>query len=294
MSNITKHVLGLSGGKDSAALALYMAENFPEIDIEYFFTDTGSELPEAYDFLKKLEKKLQKNILWLDPVLRFNRNNDEGSQFKELLKEYNNFLPSAKARWCTIEMKIRPFEKWIAPTLKKGGRVISYIAIRADENRQGYKTTNPAMEAIFPLADAGIDKEGVLYILKNAGVGLPEYYEWRSRSGCTFCFYQQKIEWIRLKDRHPEAFKEAQLYEKMATESESKFTWCENETLEELTQPSRILEIEQDYNVRLEKLKKRRKKNPLLVGADDIDDTISIDDVFGVPEGKALCISCHK
>ena len=43
-----RHVLGISGGKDSAALAVYMREHHPELDIDYFFTDTGEELPEVY------------------------------------------------------------------------------------------------------------------------------------------------------------------------------------------------------------------------------------------------------
>ena len=46
-----KHVLGLSGGRDSAALAVYMRQHHPELDIEYFFTDTGKELPEVYEYL---------------------------------------------------------------------------------------------------------------------------------------------------------------------------------------------------------------------------------------------------
>lgn len=50
-----RHVLGISGGKDSAALAVYMRDHHPEIDIEYFFTDTGEELPEVYEFLGRLE-----------------------------------------------------------------------------------------------------------------------------------------------------------------------------------------------------------------------------------------------
>ncbi len=59
-SKKVKHVLGLSGGKDSAALALYMAREYPEIDIEYFFTDTGYELPEVYEFIDRLEGILGK------------------------------------------------------------------------------------------------------------------------------------------------------------------------------------------------------------------------------------------
>ena len=49
-----KHVLGLSGGKDSTALAIYMSQNHPEIEIEYFFTDTGEELAEVQEYLDKL------------------------------------------------------------------------------------------------------------------------------------------------------------------------------------------------------------------------------------------------
>ena len=52
-SKKTLHVLGLSGGKDSAALAMYMRDNYPELDIHYYFTDTGKELPEVNIFVEK-------------------------------------------------------------------------------------------------------------------------------------------------------------------------------------------------------------------------------------------------
>ena len=47
MSKKTRHVLGLSGGKDSAALAVWMNNNYPDIDVEYYFRDTGYELKET-------------------------------------------------------------------------------------------------------------------------------------------------------------------------------------------------------------------------------------------------------
>lgn len=81
---MARHVLGLSGGKDSAALAIYMKENYPDTPIEYFFTDTGEELPEVYEFLGKLECYLGKPINYI--------NNDKTFEF--LLKKNNNFLPS--------------------------------------------------------------------------------------------------------------------------------------------------------------------------------------------------------
>ncbi len=65
--NKTKHVLGLSGGKDSSALAVYMNQKYPEIEMEYFFTDTGYELEETYDFLNKLKTRLDRPIAYLKP-----------------------------------------------------------------------------------------------------------------------------------------------------------------------------------------------------------------------------------
>ena len=66
-----KHVLGLSGGKDSSALAIYMRDNYPDLDIEYFFTDTGEELDEVYEYLNMLEGYLGKPINYLDPKRDF-------------------------------------------------------------------------------------------------------------------------------------------------------------------------------------------------------------------------------
>ena len=51
-----RHVLGLSGGKDSSALAIYLKLKYPEIfnKLEFFFSDTGAELKEVYEYLDKL------------------------------------------------------------------------------------------------------------------------------------------------------------------------------------------------------------------------------------------------
>lgn len=198
--NTERHVLGLSGGRDSAALAVYMRQNHPELEIDYFFTDTGKELPEVYEFLGRLEGFLGK------PVLRLNPYRD----FDFWLKQYKNFLPSAQTRWCTRKLKLAPFEEWIKPELEAGKKVFSYVAIRSDEEfREGYKGNHANMKTVLPFKEAGIDKQGVNEILEASGLGLPRYYSWRSRSGCTFCFFQQKIEWVRLKERHPEAYEEA-------------------------------------------------------------------------------------
>ena len=273
-----RHVLGLSGGRDSAALAVYMREHHPDLDIEYFFTDTGKELPEVYEFLVKLEGFLGTSIRRLNP----------DRDFDFWLRTFNNFLPSPQTRWCTRKLKLRPFEQWVEPMLHAGDTVYSYVAIRADEEyREGYTSKHGNLLVRLPLKDAGIDKAGVLEILDGAGLGLPAYYEWRTRSGCTFCFFQQKIEWVRLKERHPEYFEEAQRYEKTALEDGSPFTWSHGESLDELARPDRVSEIKRDHELRLARTRARAPVNPLRPDCEPVD----IDDLYGQAK---VCVTCHK
>jgi len=278
MGSSIKHVLGLSGGRDSAALAVYMRHHHPELDIEYFFTDTGKELPEVYEFLGNLEGFLGK------PILRLNPDRD----FDFWLKQYNSFLPSPQTRWCTRQLKLRPFEHWIRPMLGKGITVYSYVAIRADEEyREGYSSKNDSLIVKLPFKDAGIDKAGVMDILDASGLGLPQYYRWRSRSGCTFCFFQQKIEWVRLREEHPEAFEEAKTYEKTAVQHGSPFTWSQGESLDELARPERVAQIKEDHERRLRRLRAKVYSNPLRPDSEPLD----IDDLYGQAK---VCLACHK
>ncbi|MEX6506044.1 phosphoadenosine phosphosulfate reductase family protein [Jiella sp. M17.18] len=273
-----RHVLGLSGGRDSAALAVYMAQNHPEIDLEYFFTDTGKELPEVYKFLVRLEGFIGKQIHRLNP----------DRTFDFWLAQYNNFLPSPMTRWCTRKLKIAPFEEWIRPSLDEGTKVFSYVAIRGDEDyREGYSSSHKNLAVRLPFREHGIDKAGVIELLEASGVGLPDYYRWRSRSGCTFCFYQQKIEWVRLMEEHPEAFEDAKTYEKNAVDHGSPFTWSQGESLDELSRPERIAQIRQEHATRVARAQSKQVANPLR----ETDEPMDIDVIYGSAKG---CLSCHK
>lgn len=301
----TKHVLGLSGGKDSAALAIYMAREYPEIDIDYFFTDTGYELPEVYEFVDELESLLGK------PILRLNHNervvNSDVKVFNKLLVEHNNYLPSGRQRWCTIKMKLEPFEKWINPLLREGYEVYSYVGIRADEPWRDGFIPNEAQKNLkikMPFAEDGIKRAGVISILDSAGIGLPKYYEWRSRSGCTFCFFQRKIEWVRLMERYPEAFEEAKAFEKQAETSENgeTFYWMgPNEPLTTLENPERVSQIKENHEkslARFEKKKAREKRRRLglhaMVDESQIIETLYMDEIYDDLEGGGACVTCYK
>ena len=198
MPERVRHICGISGGKDSSALAVYLRGKVS--DMEYFFCDTGAELPETYEYLTRLEVLLGK------PIARLNA--ERG--FDHWFEVFRGALPSPQMRWCTKNMKIKPIEAWIGDE-----PAVSYVAIRADEaNRKGYISTKPNIQSRFPFVEDGIDRDGVMRILEDAGIGLPSYYEWRTRSGCYFCFYQRKAEWVGLADRHPDLFERAVAIEK--------------------------------------------------------------------------------
>lgn len=276
-----RHVLGISGGKDSAALAVFVRQTWPELDVEYFFTDTGKELPEVYEFLGRLEGFLGK------PILRLNPRRD----FDFWLREYNHYLPSPQTRWCTRQLKLAPFEQWIRPMLAAGDKVTTYVAIRADEEyREGYSSKHKNLSVRLPFREFGIDRRGVMDILDSSDVGLPKYYDWRSRSGCTFCFFQQKIEWVKLRERHPEAFEEAKGYEKSALEHGSPFTWSQGESLSDLERPERVDQIILDFERRKARDLAKRPINPLR----PVESIVDIDDLYGEDEGGGACVVCHK
>lgn len=267
----TRHVLGISGGKDSSALALYMRSRVPQM--EYFFCDTGAELPETYDYLNRLEASLG------SPIVRLNATRT----FDHWLQVYQGTLPSATMRWCTKNLKIKPLEEWIGDS-----PATSYVAIRADENRLGYVSTKTNINAVFPFREDGIDRDGVNQILDEAGVGLPSYYEWRTRSGCYFCFFQRKHEWLGLADRHPDLFEQAVAYEDkvsfQATATRGdRYTWTQGESLRELL--GRRDEIEERHATALARAARKPRPNlPLIeVLADALDDE----------SDEAGCTVCH-
>jgi hypothetical protein len=355
------HVLGISGGKDSAALAIYLRNTYPQLDIHYYFCDTGKELDETYQLIDRLEGYLGKTIEKLEPkeVKALGEN-----PFDYYYQSYRGYLPSNVARWCTKKMKLEPFEAYVGdiPT-------ISYVGIRGDEDREGYISKKGNIQSIFPfrrniwseeiikrvlspnesehildfyqgiLSGSALDKvarlikepliledrnaeqnkrvtqeklnllfdqglqefnqvvfkylkdknypisleedypllynedvlvrDDIFRLLRDSEVGVPGYYEKldynvdgqtgqyaRSRSGCYFCFFQQKIEWVWLYEQHPDLYVQAMQYE---NEKEG-FTWNQNESLQDLIHPNRIHQIKSDHLTRMDKEKAKGSK----------------------------------
>lgn len=260
-----RHIVNLSGGKDSTALAIFLRGKIPQL--EYLFCDTHKELPETYEYLDRLEAYLQR------PIIRLNAQRG----FDHWLDMYGGMLPSARVRWCTRKLKIEPFESYVGDDV-----VWSYVGIRADEARSGYVSTKSNIHPVFPFKECGLGIADVERLLDESGLGLPSYYEWRQRSGCTFCFFQRSGEWVGLLERHPELFEEAKAYE--SERGGEQFYWRQRESLAELERPERIAQIKAQHTIRLEQERRRRPDRPLLdiVGA-----------ALDAEDDDAGCDICH-
>lgn len=361
-----RHILGISGGKDSAALAIYMKQKYPDLKIEYYNSDTGCELKETEILIDRLSAYLGSITR-----LRAAADSPEPTPFEHFLKTMGGFLPSPQKRWCTKKMKLDEFERYVGDDY-----AVSYVGIRGDEDREGYISSKPNIQAIFPfrkniwsvdvinkflhnenlrqiisiydkltgqrpdkkaimeevsqpinkkhyynkklqtLLDRDVKlfnravfeflkttdypvgkldsfplldntdvliKDDIFRLLRESGVGVPMYYEeipfevdgkkgtyCRSRSGCYFCFFQQKIEWVWLYEQHPDLFRKAMTFEKDG------YTWNQGESLEELSRPERIRQIKLETIKKQEEYRKKHNSSSLV-------------DIFG---DDVMCANC--
>lgn len=184
------HVIALSGGKDSTALALRLAEVEPR-DYIYFITPTGDELPEMVAHWERLEVMLGK------PFVRVT-NGTLNSWI-----EHFGALPNWRQRWCTRLLKIEPclafLESMESPVL--------YVGLRADEEeRKGIYSND--VQCRFPLREWGWGMAEVINYLKERGISIPR------RTDCARCYGQRLGEWRDLYRKYPNIYADAEEQER--------------------------------------------------------------------------------
>ena len=187
------HIVALSGGKDSTAMALRLAEVEPREYI-YVCTPTGNELPDMKAHWEALSARLGRPIV-----------SPPGSTLEGLI-QIQNALPNFRMRWCTRLIKIKPFEHFI----RQHTPCTVYVGIRADEtgDREGvdYETI-PGVTRRFPMDEWGWGLQDVIDYLQAVGQGIPE------RTDCGWCFYQTLYEWYLLWRDYRETWLLGEYYE---------------------------------------------------------------------------------
>lgn len=181
-----RHVVGLSGGKDSTAMALWLVEHEPR-DYEFICNETGNELPEMQAHWAKLEQLLGK------PLRRVRYHTDLIGAIEEV-----RMLPNFRARWCTRMLKIEPTIEYFE-SLPQGS--VLYVGLRADEPeevRRGIYGEDIAIR--FPLREQGMREADVWAYLAARGVTIP------ARTDCALCPYQRLDEWQALWRDNPDYY----------------------------------------------------------------------------------------
>lgn len=233
-----RHIIPISG-KDSLCTAIVQRNDAPEIDYEYLFNPTGSELPEVFGWLENVEKYFGKKISHV------------GVPLAGIIESNNYFLPSRMARYCTRQSKIEPMLEFVGDDEAE-----IYFGIRADEDRVGFKTLwSKNITCNYPLKKHGIGINDVYRIINENGLKPPVFFwhrlydavksrigfdpktalsewmfdalfAWRSRANCYHCFNQRQYEIVGLWENYPELAEKALWYESQGT-SDGGYTWRE-------------------------------------------------------------------
>lgn len=191
MDNLMKHVVCLSGGKDSTALALRLAEVEPR-EYEYLITPTGNELPMMIDHWKRLAELLGKPL-----TVR-----TTGQGLVAVIKK-NGVIPNHAIRWCTRTLKIEVAQMYFAVNTP----CVSYVGLRADEDetvRRGMYGEIEGLTKRYPLREWRWKLKDVLAYLESKQVSIP------ARTDCALCFHQRIGEWWNLWRDYPAYFKQGE------------------------------------------------------------------------------------
>ncbi len=182
-----KHIVGLSGGGDSTALALWLKDNEPR-DYTYICNATGNELPSLFEHLARLEKMLGKQI-------------ERVGYHTDLygLIEEEGMIPNVRARFCTRVLKIEPTIDYFSRL--PSGSVLYVGLLAGEEARSGLYGED--ITSRFPLQEMGWNKAAVRAYNKARGVAVPE------RTDCALCYHQRIREWHALWRHHPDEWARA-------------------------------------------------------------------------------------
>lgn len=180
-----RHIVALSGGKDSTAMALRLVEVEPR-NYEFVCTPTGNELPEMLLHWERLGVLLGKPLQVLN------------GQTLEGLIQLQNALPNVWMRWCTRMLKLEPFIKHVKANLP----CTVYVGLRADEaaERDGFQYDFDGVTTDYPFQRWGWDLNYVLDYLQERSINVPE------RTDCAWCFFQTLYEWFQLWKEHPDLY----------------------------------------------------------------------------------------
>lgn len=186
-------IASVSGGKDSAAMSLWLTAN--GIEHRRVFMDTGWEHPKTYEYLRDVLPKHIGPIEWITPLL----------QMEDLIRKKGMF-PSRQKRFCTQQLKVFPFQRYLESLDED---VVNVVGIRAAESAARASMVpwehDPTFDAFVWRPLLSWKEDDVIEQHRKAGLPPnPLYLIGASRVGCWPCIYARKSEIRMVADLDPE------------------------------------------------------------------------------------------
>ena len=190
-------VVSFSGGKDSLATYLLVEKALGKVPI--LFNDTGLELPETVEYVRRFAEKKKLKLLVADA----------GKKFYEALKVMGP--PARDYRWCCKVAKLSPIASLVNREFPEG--VLSFVGQRALESARRAISPRvwrnrwlPKIVAASPIQYwSALDVW--LYLIREKVEFNPLYLEGFDRLGCWLCPATELGELEAVAEKHPELWK---------------------------------------------------------------------------------------
>lgn len=187
------NIVSYGAGVDSTAMILKMIDEGMKID-HVVFADTGGELPETYDIVKKMKDFLSRKSIPFTIVKNFS--------LVTLLERCiaRHVFPDMFRRWCTRDFKVAPIHRFYKKQFK-GLHINEYLGIDAKETKRIRKAKEDYITKFYPLVDWDMDR------LQCESYLIARHWEFVIKSGCYFCPFNSSSRWDYIKDNHPKLYR---------------------------------------------------------------------------------------
>lgn len=195
------NIISYGAGQNSTAMIILMFNEGIKID-GIIFAETGNEMPKTYEFLPEFKEWCRKRNIDFITVK---------SKLGNLKKHYesNKIIPYRMYRSCTHKFKIIPIFDYIKEKYGIKHPINMFMGISYEEKKRADKISGrKQFHFVYPLIEKAIDRKGCVNIIKKEGLSVPV------KSGCYFCPFQVKKEWIKLYKEYPDLFDECIKFEK--------------------------------------------------------------------------------
>lgn len=209
-------LISFSGGRTSAYMLykILEAQQFILPDsCKVVFANTGREMPETLDFVQRCGEEWGVPITWLEytkigkrstfKIVNHNSASRNGEPFELLLKG-KGILPNVHRRFCTQDLKVLTFKRYLKSLGWK--KWINCIGIRGDEQRRIKPSKDNRWDNWYPLYHAGATKAIIMDFWKQQSFDLALWGKngVTPKGNCDGCFLKSEATLAMMFREHPE------------------------------------------------------------------------------------------